>query len=241
MTAPLVLFDEDTTCALQDATSILPCDAYHHYYHYQSSAQYTWLASALYALGRNQEAITACNKAIFQDHFNQEAINGRAGAVTPSAYKKHPILDSKFCLSINAQASEAGRTHDKAAEYYLANDYLKTLELIRDNKEHSNSRFLAGKCLIALKQYEEATNELGEAIRLSHTEHNKYHQIASNEHFKRGSKLFAVGNIDLAIADFTKALDLYPFNKEARNARAMAYKAKGNIKMAQEDEKLIQG
>src|ERR1700753_3853410 len=55
---------------LQDASSPLACDAYHHYYHYQSSAQYLWLATTLRVLGRTNEAIVAYNNAIFQDHFN---------------------------------------------------------------------------------------------------------------------------------------------------------------------------
>ena len=56
---------------------MLPCDRYHHHYHYQASAQYLWLAETLRALGRTEYALAAYDKAIFQDHLNQEAINGK--------------------------------------------------------------------------------------------------------------------------------------------------------------------
>jgi tetratricopeptide (TPR) repeat protein len=239
---------------MQLATSnILPCDAHHHYYHYQSSAQYMWLGKTLQLLGKNDEAIKAYKNAIFQDHLNYEATERIASCrleVTPNnfemvsrslqlvEYTKHPATDLKFCISINKTPDEATRNHDKALMLYLSGGYRSALAALLD-LEHSNSRFLMAKCWFALKNYENAHEHLREAIRISHIHHDTYHRTASDEHLVRGRQFMESGEIDLAIADFSKALDLHQGNKEARKARAAAYFTKGNMRMAEEDEAAI--
>ncbi len=129
--------------------------------------------------------------------------------------------------------------HDEAVSHYLAGDYIQALLVLPADTHHSNSHFLRGKCRFQLKAYREAYEEFSEAVRLSHIRHDVYHRFASQQHVWRGEKLFDEGHIDLAIADFTKALDLYDGNKDAMKARAVAYYAKGNIRLAQADEMAI--
>lgn len=224
----------------------LPCDFYHHYYHYQSSTQYLWLAEALRVLGRNSEALVAYSNAIFQDHFNQEALSGKAqletgekrGRVIPS-YDKHPLRDAEFCVSTGQMPDATTKLHDKAVAGCLAGSYAQVLSLIPPDTTHSNSRFLLGKCWFHLQRYGKAADNFIEAIRISHMHHDQYHHHASTQHFLRGSAFFYGGKIDLAIVDFTKALDLNRHNQEARQARARAYKAKGNLQLAREDDPAI--
>jgi tetratricopeptide (TPR) repeat protein len=235
------------TCNLQPATSALPCDAWHHHYHYQSSAQYLWLAETLAALEKPDGAVAAYDKAVFQDHLNVAAIEGKkkvAGRKLQVAdvlqhaasYAKHPLLDAEFCISTGGQPDESTPFHDKAAGYYLAGDYMRALAILPVDILHGNSRFLRGKCWFRLKEYEKACEDLSEAVRLSHLRHDAYHRFASRQHFLRGERFLNEGGIDLAIAGFTRALDLHGGNKDARKARAAAYYAKGNIRLAQADE-----
>lgn len=232
---------------MQAASSALPCDFYHHYYHYQASAQYLWLAEAYAALDMNVEATEAYDKALFQDHFNDEATEGKARILRGEpyvfhlpAYAKHPITDEEFRLSTDKTPNSNTRLHDNAIGLYLSRYYSHTLSLLENVSGHSNICFLKGRCWFALKKYEKAIPELLQAIRLSHAEHDAYHQFASNEHLRRGERFFYDDHIDLAIADFTKAIDLNSNNKDARKARAAAYSAKGNKALAREDEELLE-
>lgn len=213
--------------------SSLPCDQWHHYYHYQASAQYVWLAETLCALGKWEEAKEAYTKAVFQDHQNQEAIEGQKGrrllAKAP-LYDKHPISDIAFCSSVGQLPAEATHIHDEAATFLQSGDVSMALVLfnkaISTEPMHSNSFFGRAKCWFALQKYEKARADFAEAVRLSHLHHDAYHRMASGEHVQRGQAFLAAGQIDLAIADFTKALDLYRGNKEALMAKEEAYKRK---------------
>lgn len=225
-------------------TGPLPCDAHHHYYHYQSSTQYLWLASTLQILGQKDEAKSAYNKAIFQDHFNQDALEGRNRLLaeiygeapsSPITYAKHPVLDADFCTAIDKPHTPETEPHDHAHTLYETGAYTQTLASLPQN-EHSNSRFLRGKCLFMLGHYEQAAQEFREAIRLSHIDHDAYHRFASAQHYTRAQQWLTAGDMELAISGLTKALDLYSGNKEARRLRAETYRRKGNIRLAEQDE-----
>jgi tetratricopeptide (TPR) repeat protein len=57
----------------------------------------------------------------------------------------------------------------------------------------------------------------------------------AKELIRRGSAFYSKGNLDAAIADFTRALELDPESDEARSARARALKDKGDFDAAIED------
>jgi len=246
---PLKMFEHDTpdeiTCNAQSLAGALPCDAWHHYYHYQSSAQYLWLAETLRALGLAGEMKEAYTRAIFQDHFNQEALAGvkdatRATGHTP-VYDKHPVFDLEFRGLIGQLPDDATKLHDEAARAFIAGDSASAVLLldkaIASVPHHSNSLFTRGKCHFMEQRFEEARTDFAEAIRQSHRHHDAYHRNASAEHLARGRRFFERDELDLAVSDFTKALDLYRGNKQALKARAEAYRAKGNEKLAEEDER----
>jgi tetratricopeptide (TPR) repeat protein len=231
----------------------LPCDAWHHHYHYQASAQYLWWGEVLLALG-HPEAHSAFTKAVFQDHSNPEAIRRKAGdrsAPHAPTYASHPASDAAFCMSIDRPLTQASRLHDEAIGALAQQEYPAALALLERaitcDANHSNSHFARGKCFFL--QYlnapdttylAEADMALTEAIRLSHRDHDSYHRQASADHVARGALFLMQGNTDLAVADFSKALDLFAKNDEARRLRAQAYRAKGNLLLAQADEAACQ-
>ncbi len=79
----------------------------------------------------------------------------------------------------------------------------------------------------------------GEAVRVFAARHDRYHRHASDMHLRRGLYFLRAGETDLAIADFSKALDLHRHNVEALRERAGAYRLKGNERLAQQDVQWI--
>jgi tetratricopeptide (TPR) repeat protein len=222
----------------------LACDHYHHFYHYQSSAHYLWLAETLCALGEYETANAAYTKSIFQDHFNEEALKGKEEGAAHEArapvYAKHPLFDIAFCANIGELPSEATRRHDDGVKALLAGDIVGALSAFNNaiaiEPAHSNSYFARAKLWFAQGAHVKAGTDLEEAIRLSHLKHDSYHRFASDEHLVRGARLLLDGEVELAIADFTKALDLNRRNRKALLARAAVYRAKGNEALARSDE-----
>jgi tetratricopeptide (TPR) repeat protein len=153
-------------------------------------------------------------------------------------YSNHPVYDTQFCQLIGCEITEITRQHDKAVSSYLSGDYQQAIKILEANENHSNSQFLIGKCLIALEKYEEAGIYLSESIKLSHIKHDEYHKLASNIHVQRGIEFMRQEELELAIMDFSKALDLYNNNHEALRQRAKAYRLKGNVRLAENDEML---
>ncbi len=226
----------------------LPNDLFHHYYHYQASAQYLWLAETCLTLGAHEDAIFAINKALFQDHFNAAALAlkteiSQKNTRSPQApiYHKHTLTDARFRELVGEPPSEATRLHDKGISAYSAGDFTAALAYFDTataiEPDHSNSYFSRAKCFFALQRFERAEHDLRKAIRLSHMRHDHYHRSASAAHLTRGYSFLRQGQIDLAIADFSKALDLWHGSTAAFEARAQAYLQKGNETLANEDRR----
>lgn len=244
------LSDNDTlneaSCNPQLLSDALACDHYHHYYHYQSSAHYLWLAETLRALGREEEATHAYTRAIFQDHSNNAAITGKANTKAEMQlpiYEKHPHSDKEFRLSVGQIPSIATELHDQALVILSNENYAPAITLldkaIEAEPNHSNSFFLRGKIYFLQRDFEQACIEFTKAIQLSHEAHDRYHRSASQEHLARGREFYKRNEWELAVSDFTKALDLDKSNKEALKARAETYREKGALRLAEEDEKRL--
>lgn len=211
------------------ATTPLVCDRYHHFYHYQASAYYLWLAETLNFLGEYFAADEAFTKAIFQDHRNKEAKDRkgvRSEVFRPIFYNEHPLSDAVFCESVGRLTGVATALHDTALKHYLAQDFETALNALV-TCEQENGFFLKGKCWIAMGEYEQAKIALQEAVRLSHIQHDNYHQQAAAAHIERGTLFLKQNALDLAIADFSKALDLHKNNPLALELRAKTYNLKG--------------
>lgn len=207
------------TCNLQ-LTGALPCDAYHHYYHYQSSAQYLLLAEILHALGMQEEMKQALQKALFQDHYNQAALAFKAeGRPAQIAYDKHPLLDSAFCASVAMPQSASTRLHDEAVAAWQGGDGAQATALceaaLRADAQHSNSHYALARSLQAQGQHGKALPHAQEAVRLSHILHDAYHRAASQEHLARARQFLSEEAMELAYNECTKALDLHRQNREA--------------------------
>lgn len=222
--------DDDTpehaSCNPQLQLGALPCDAWHHYYHYQSSAQYLHLAEALRLLGRSDDALAALGRALFQDHFNPVALRareclaaGREEFLPLSDYTLHPASDHAFLASTGRADDAATELHDKAVFVIKQQDNAAAMHYLTAalalSPHHANSFFTRGRLHLAAGRPEAALADLQEAIRLSHAEHDAYHAQASEAHRERALAFLAQGELDLAINDFTKALDLDRGNRLA--------------------------
>lgn len=217
------------TCNRQLVAGALPCDAWHHYYHYQSSAQYLLLARICLAMDLGEEAGAALQKALFQDHFNDAALALKAqGAQAVLPYRKHPARDAVFRASLELAPDPATALHDGAVtlkeDGALAQAALLLRTAIAISPQHSNSHFTLAQCCFEGGEYSDAREHALAAIRLSHQAHDAYHRFASAQHLDRGRGFAGQGEWDLAINAFTKALDLFQGNDTAREARDEAYR-----------------
>lgn len=230
-------FPHDTlrTANPQPHSGALLCDSYHHFYHYQASTQYLWLARICYLLEASAEAEQAIKKALFQDHFNEEALAIKnKGSVDGIAhtYDKHPLFDAQFCNSVGRKHDAVTVLHDEGVKAVLSGDMAtaveKFMQALNISPTHSNSHLWMGKCRLAMGDAIGAKKNMQEAIRLSHLDHEAYHKAASQEHVKRAREFFKRSELDLAINDYTKALDLDRTNQDAIKERDEAQKLRAN-------------
>jgi tetratricopeptide (TPR) repeat protein len=222
--------------------AVAQSDARHPHYHYQASWQSLCLAVACDGLGRKEEARAAYKAALFQDHLNRFAREGLAGkrfdALPP--YRGHAGRDADFRAAIGEAANESSRLHDAAAKAFAAGDAAGALALLRTllarEPEHANGWNLKGQIHFAAAEPEAAREAFAEAVKHMAAAHDAYHKRASGMRLMRGQAYARTGELDLAINDFTKALDLHAGNTEALQARAQAYRRKENPRMGEQDE-----
>lgn len=166
-----------------------------------------------------------------------------AAAPLALSYDKHTLNDAAFCRDMGRGLSAATGLHDAASALFLKSDYLGALGRIdaalQADAGHANSHFLRGRCWFAMENYAKAAESFAAALAVIVHEHDAYHRQASDLHMQRGQLLCGGENWDLAIADFTKALDLHTGNLKALAERAGAYTKKGSRKMAEEDEERL--
>ena len=212
---------------------IAKTDSYHHFYHYQSSAFQLWLAESFCAMGEWEPALAHFDKAVFQDHLNMFALYGRGylfyrngksaeawkdfslvqkhqfsgiayEQVTQwkavlSPYGKHPLGQKQFCPEAGIEDSLTGDA------------------LCKTGQEH-----------FAQGDYAKAAEHFAQAVTLSGQAHDAYHRFASQLRLQRATQFVAEGEIDLAIADCSKALDLWNENDSALLLRIELYSRKNN-------------
>lgn len=78
--------------------------------------------------------------------------------------------------------------------------------------------------------------DFAEALQVCAKRHDAYHHHASGAHLARGTWFEENGLHDLAVADYSKALDLNGKNIDAIRSRARLYRMKDNIRLAEADE-----
>jgi len=78
--------------------------------------------------------------------------------------------------------------------------------------------------------------EFAEALRIFGARHERYHHHASALHVARGKMYVELAELDLAINDLTKALDLNRHNREAIILRSDLYGQRGSWQLAEADE-----
>lgn len=242
-------------------------DQYHHYYHYQGSYQYTLLAECHAYLDELGEALAAYKKAVFQDHTNPRALMGLKavennqplplglpeytrmveydsdlshyiflpGERPLKPEKTHTAPEENNASSLYDAAIHAinKKDTDKAREYFIL-----TLKL---NPEHSKAAFGLGRIAFEKHAYRDALVWIKKACAMLSEEHDAYHWTSSFHRLWRGEVYEAMGDADMAIADYSKAIDLQGKNTDAYLARAKAYLAKGNAAAAEADMRKVRG
>ena len=115
-------------------------------------------------------------------------------------------------------------------DFYRDGDYTKAIEnfskVIEIEPNFENIYIIRGLVCKDKGDYDMAIADYTQAIRID----SKY----SGSYYSRGLAYYYKGNNDKAIADYTQAIKL-EHKKTYYNARANAYKALGNISLAEND------
>ena len=236
-------------------------ECYHHFYHYQGSFQYCLLAESHHQLGEWDEAATAYEKSLFQDHTNARALEGvaqlisRDMALLSENYTRmveydhdiptliylpgqKPVHKEKTQQRLRENKTPSG-LYDLGIWYFLQGDHenarVAFAECLREDASHSKAVFAMGRIAHTHQQWRDAVAWLRHAARLLAEEHDGYHWTASHHRYMRAGLHMAMNALDMAIADYTKALELQNKNKQAYLARAECYLAKGNVALAEAD------
>lgn len=192
---------------------VAACDQHHHLYHYKSSHMHLCYGLHLRASGDEAAARKEFEAAVFQDHLNSQA------------------KEALSSLQGNAAAIQSGSPRSTRHDGGAYDTHIQTHAIERLATFEASLGWEPDTSMVRL-----AVGEYLEALRICNDRHQRYHRHASNAHLSRGRWHEAQGNLDLAIADYSKALDLNSKNQDALHARATLYRLKENPRLAEADE-----
>lgn len=115
-------------------------------------------------------------------------------------------------------------------------DYSEAITL---DSTHSNAYYGRGTCFWHQQKRRPALQDYDDAIRLSTMKHEAYHHQASQLHAVRGEIYGRIGEIELAINDYTKAIDLNRQHVDAYFNRGELYAGKENYQSAMSDYRAV--
>lgn len=211
---------------------VAECDKHHHFYHYKSSWMHLAYANALRAAGNGEAAKKHYKAAIFQDHLNEEAktalafpspLTGEGGAKHRMGVNESDITITPTRLSGDLPRQGGG---EKTYDTHITTGAIEALITFEASLGWEKDVSVE---LCRNGQYEEA-------LKICAARHDAYHHHASASHVARGKWFEDNSYPDLAIADYSKALDLNGKNTGAITSRARVYRAKNNLRLAEEDE-----
>lgn len=126
---------------------------------------------------------------------------------------------------------DIGITYLHMQKYKLASKYFKrSIEI----EKTTYGYLLAGVSYFFEKEFEKSEKYLKRALSLSQDDHNAYHINSSNQYHNRAYIYYKMQELDLALADIAKSLDLYSQNLESVKLKAQIYYEKQNMPMALE-------
>lgn len=190
------------------------------------------------ATGKVDMAIADYGKAIELSPTDPAPLSNRADAYRDQ--KKTDLAIADYDKAIAVKADFAPAYYGRAAAYNEKKDATKALadvsKAIELNANDWRAIYLRGVINSGKQDFQKAILDFDKFIALNAAPAGDL----SNGYLNRGIALYAAGgDLDKAVADFTKAIELNPSQLNAYRARAYIYKEQKKDELAAADEKKI--
>ena len=207
---------------------------YHAPIHFECSAQFTLRAVLHFEMGEHEKAKADLEAAIFQDHENHVAqnlkMNGYTRGMQVQEYTHDLMTETAWHFETSRKHTEIGelqpyqQQHDKAIYFYrhgLMKEAVATLSmLLKQQPNYPMAWHHRAEMYLVMNERRQAYADINRAIEESHLWHEGYHYNAALHHLHRGLVYAQTGQPEMAMMDFSKALDLHKHFTEVYVERA---------------------
>ncbi|MDG1286055.1 MAG: tetratricopeptide repeat protein [Rickettsiales bacterium] len=216
---------------------------YHSIIHFEHSAACLQRALLLFAMGEAEKAKADIEMAIFQDHNNQPALtlqqNGWQRGMELAEYESNLMTAVACETEIRRKPCDLEellpyqQAHDTAIYYWRHghNEHAIGLmsEMLKQNKDYSMAWHHRALMFLELQDTRQAQADLEKSIEAGQNWHKSYHHDAALHHFHRGQLQQQMGDHDMAMMDFNKAIDIDKGLALAHVALAHIHRSNGQI------------
>ncbi len=207
---------------------------YHAPIHYECSAHFLQRALLYFPMGEQQKAQADLESAIFQDHENHAAVqlkqNGWKREDIAPEYDRNLMTETEWYYEATRTMRDIHsmlphqQQHDRAVFFMRQEDWHQAGAILSDLVKQRPAYPLAwhhrSKVFLALNEARQAFSDINRAVEEAAKWHESYHRDAAYHHYHRGQLYAEKGETDLAVMDFSKAIDLDKHFAEVYAARA---------------------
>ncbi len=205
---------EENLQHINEAIKII--NKFHSYFHFEQSLLYVISTYIHHVIGDKNSVSIYLEKAIFQDHLNQQALNFldimafrdvKSDVAKLLHYGKNRQYESEFLSFAIGDFKKLESI--EALDIAIKSVYEASAPIELDYKSH---RLLLANSMISLflGDLDKSQESILAAIEMTEKAHKNYHQLASTIYKERAESFKLAGHIELSKNDMVKAYDLFP-------------------------------
>jgi hypothetical protein len=184
--------------------SVLIINKFHGYFHFEQSFLYLICAYINWLMSNDKEKTLYLEKAIFQDHNNQQALdfdNVNKDVKKIFSYNKNYKYERDFL-------SFALGEFKYIPQLILLDNFLSSGDEDGDCNYQSHRLYFAKSMkYLFKKELDSSLAEIDKAIKMVENSHQSYHFLASDIYAKRSNIFKLMGRLELADNDLVKSHD----------------------------------
>lgn len=210
---------------------------YHSIIHFEHSAACLRRALLRFEMGEDDKAMADIEMAVFQDHNNQPAL-----MIQKQGWQrgmKLPDYDSNLMTAVGCEQEIRRRpvqleellpyqqAHDKSIYYWRHGQTEHAIgimnEMLKQNTDYAMGWHHRALMFLDVNDARQALADLEKSVTAGEKWHRNYHHDAALHHYHRGLLQQQMGDLDMAMMDYRKALDIDKNLAQAHVALAYLY------------------